>query len=207
MNRIFITQALAIPRRSYSTTNKATKADYYRLKAKLNHQKDPSVRAKEIEEAAAYNPFKASTTTVRPRRRKSPKTTSTDDKKPQSMTFDTRSNYGKNPDFDKVFGYSGNKNKSTKSSRRDVSYRENIRTICGVKVPQRPIEPDTCCMSGCVNCVWELFEDDMQEWKQITKEAVDRLVAQGDNVVEMWPKGFDPPPKELPDKCLLSLKR
>ena len=43
--------------------------------------------------------------------------------------------------------------------------------IAGVLVPPRPTEPDNCCMSGCVNCVWETYRDDMEEWVQKKAEA------------------------------------
>lgn len=36
--------------------------------------------------------------------------------------------------------------------------------IAGVLVPPRPEEPDNCCMSGCVNCVWDVYRDDLEEW-------------------------------------------
>lgn len=38
------------------------------------------------------------------------------------------------------------------------------KTINGVPIPPRPDEPDNCCMSGCVNCVWDAFRDEMEEW-------------------------------------------
>ncbi|VEU19817.1 DEKNAAC100139 [Brettanomyces naardenensis] len=103
------------------------------------------------------------------------------------------------PSFDQVFGGT---NKSTKSSRRDVSYREVNRMIAGVEVPKRPIEPDSCCMSGCVNCVWDLFSEDLEFWKLKTGQAKRALQLQGDNVKEKWPLGFDPPPDGLPDKYI-----
>lgn len=28
----------------------------------------------------------------------------------------------------------------------------------------RPQEPDNCCMSGCVNCVWEAYREEVEEW-------------------------------------------
>ena len=39
------------------------------------------------------------------------------------------------------------------------------RNVAGVLVPPRPEEPDNCCMSGCVNCVWDIYRDEMEEWE------------------------------------------
>lgn len=50
------------------------------------------------------------------------------------------------------------------------------RNIAGVMVPQRPEEPDNCCMSGCVNCVWDMYRDEMEEWAE--KSAQARLAIQ-----------------------------
>ncbi|POR32188.1 Uncharacterized protein TPAR_07625 [Tolypocladium paradoxum] len=51
--------------------------------------------------------------------------------------------------------------------------------IAGVLVPPRPEEPDNCCMSGCVNCVWDRFRDDMEEWSAKKNDAQTRLKAGG----------------------------
>jgi hypothetical protein len=45
------------------------------------------------------------------------------------------------------------------------------RTINGVPVPPRPAEPDNCCMSGCVHCVWDDYRDDVEEWAARVAEA------------------------------------
>ncbi|KAK2602025.1 hypothetical protein QQS21_004452 [Conoideocrella luteorostrata] len=49
--------------------------------------------------------------------------------------------------------------------------------MAGVLVPPQPEEPDNCCMSGCVNCVWDQYREDMEEWTAKKKEAQSRLKA------------------------------
>jgi hypothetical protein len=48
----------------------------------------------------------------------------------------------------------------------------------GILVPPKPEEPDNCCMSGCVNCVWDRYRDEMEEWVSLSLEAERRLQAQ-----------------------------
>jgi Oxidoreductase-like protein, N-terminal len=36
--------------------------------------------------------------------------------------------------------------------------------IAGRWVPPQPSEPDNCCMSGCVNCVWDVYREDLEDW-------------------------------------------
>ncbi|ONH68018.1 Oxidoreductase-like domain-containing protein 1 [Cyberlindnera fabianii] len=76
------------------------------------------------------------------------------------------------------------------SSRRDVG---KPRKIAGVLVPDRPKEPDNCCMSGCATCVWEQFNDDIRDWRRTRKEAANKL----NKTEELWPADFNPPLKEL----------
>ena len=49
--------------------------------------------------------------------------------------------------------------------------------IAGVLVPPQPEEPDNCCMSGCVNCVWDGYREEMEEWSAKKNEAQARLSA------------------------------
>lgn len=63
------------------------------------------------------------------------------------------------------------------------------KMIAGVPVPSKPIEPDNCCMSGCVNCVWEIFNDDIREWKRKRKLAAKNIR----NTEEIWPANWNPP--------------
>ena len=52
------------------------------------------------------------------------------------------------------------------------------RNIAGVLVPPKPEEPDNCCMSGCVNCVWDRFRDEIEEWAEKSTEARVKLQEQ-----------------------------
>ncbi|KEQ82401.1 hypothetical protein M438DRAFT_259913, partial [Aureobasidium pullulans EXF-150] len=38
------------------------------------------------------------------------------------------------------------------------------QNVAGVLVPPKPTEPDNCCMSGCVNCVWDIYREEFEEW-------------------------------------------
>ncbi|WDK22581.1 oxidoreductase-like protein [Colletotrichum graminicola] len=49
--------------------------------------------------------------------------------------------------------------------------RNKSTMIAGVLVPPRPEEPDNCCMSGCVNCVWERYREEMEDWSAANAEA------------------------------------
>ncbi|KAK9475784.1 oxidoreductase-like protein [Lipomyces japonicus] len=75
---------------------------------------------------------------------------------------------------------------------RQRQLESQYRTILGVKVPPRPIEPDNCCMSGCVNCVWEGFKDDVQDW-QVKKRAAINALVKADRL-DLWPADFGPAP-------------
>lgn len=103
------------------------------------------------------------------------------------------------PSFDAIFG--GPSKEATSSSRRDLSFRLHTRTIAGVKVPARPTEPGPrdCCMSGCINCVWELFNADLEDWKSKRAQAVVALKGQEG---ERWPSNWETPPKSLPSKYI-----
>ncbi|CRK13940.1 hypothetical protein BN1708_010993 [Verticillium longisporum] len=63
-------------------------------------------------------------------------------------------------------------------AERLAAARAKTVTIAGVLVPPRPVEPDNCCMSGCVNCVYDLFQEELEEWSAAKKEADARLAAQ-----------------------------
>ncbi len=34
----------------------------------------------------------------------------------------------------------------------------------GERGEERPAEPDNCCMGGCVNCVWDAYREEVEEW-------------------------------------------
>ncbi|KAF2645120.1 hypothetical protein P280DRAFT_444537 [Massarina eburnea CBS 473.64] len=74
---------------------------------------------------------------------------------------------------DQVFG---SREKSAKERR--AQWEAATQNIAGVMVPPRPTEPDNCCMSGCVNCVWDMYRDEMEEWAAKTTEARANMEAQ-----------------------------
>ncbi|RMZ84806.1 hypothetical protein DV737_g938, partial [Chaetothyriales sp. CBS 132003] len=48
---------------------------------------------------------------------------------------------------------------------------ETWHTVNGVPIPPRPQEPDNCCMSGCVDCVWDDYRVDVEQWATRLREA------------------------------------
>ncbi|KAF2761096.1 hypothetical protein EJ05DRAFT_535939 [Pseudovirgaria hyperparasitica] len=68
---------------------------------------------------------------------------------------------------------------------REDQLRRESTTIAGVIVPPRPSEPDNCCMSGCVNCVWDRYRDELEDWAAASAEARVKLQSQsGEQVTE-----------------------
>ncbi|KAK6332215.1 hypothetical protein TWF718_002740 [Orbilia javanica] len=54
---------------------------------------------------------------------------------------------------------------------RTSNSNDRAQIIAGVSVPPKPKEPDNCCMSGCVNCVWDVFREDLEEWAAANTRA------------------------------------
>ncbi|KAI0204454.1 oxidoreductase-like protein [Astrocystis sublimbata] len=56
--------------------------------------------------------------------------------------------------------------------------RDRSVRVAGVLVPPRPEEPDHCCMSGCVNCVWDQYRDELEDWAAKKASADEALASQ-----------------------------
>ncbi|KAF8427923.1 oxidoreductase-like protein, partial [Tirmania nivea] len=46
------------------------------------------------------------------------------------------------------------------SSEKPSSSKGTV--VAGIEIPPKPEEPDNCCMSGCVNCVWDLYRESLE---------------------------------------------
>ncbi|KAG0163992.1 hypothetical protein DFQ28_011098 [Apophysomyces sp. BC1034] len=55
-----------------------------------------------------------------------------------------------------------------------------------IKLPEKPEAPDNCCMSGCVHCVWDLYQEEMEEYQ-----------AQKTALRQRFEKAGQPVPKQL----------
>ncbi|KAK3503804.1 oxidoreductase-like protein [Neurospora crassa] len=74
--------------------------------------------------------------------------------------------------------FSASLTSEARRAERLASIRSQSKLIAGVLVPPRPEEPENCCMSGCINCVWDMYRDEMEAWATATAEAEQRLAAQ-----------------------------
>ncbi|KFY75622.1 hypothetical protein V499_04424 [Pseudogymnoascus sp. VKM F-103] len=61
-------------------------------------------------------------------------------------------------------------------AERRAELASKSELVAGVLVPPKPEEPDNCCMSGCVNCVWDQFGEEVEEWAA-AKARAERAVA------------------------------
>lgn len=92
--------------------------------------------------------------------------------------------------FRTVFGTRG-----ANAAERQKQIEAASQTIAGVTVPPRPEEPENCCMSGCVNCVWDQYRDEMEEWALKSAEARTKMAAErrAGKTTGMMAKGVDMP--------------
>ena len=63
-------------------------------------------------------------------------------------------------------------------AERRAEITKASQNVAGILVPPRPDEPDNCCMSGCVNCVWDRYGDEMEEWAEQSAKARTRIQEQ-----------------------------
>lgn len=60
------------------------------------------------------------------------------------------------------------KNKGGHSSQQKVIFGSRLAGPAAREkeewAQERPPEPDNCCMSGCVNCVWDAYREEVEEW-------------------------------------------
>lgn len=88
-----------------------------------------------------------------------------------------------------VFGQLGSR------QDRRLEALKRAHTIAGIKLSPRPDEPNNCCMSGCVDCVWELYKDELTEWKAKRQEIKRKLMFERADLE--WPVTLlGPEPKE-----------
>ncbi|KAE8826892.1 hypothetical protein PTNB73_07886 [Pyrenophora teres f. teres] len=67
---------------------------------------------------------------------------------------------------------------TTALEERKQEIMKSSQNVAGILVPPRPEEPDNCCMSGCVNCVWDMYRDEMEEWAEKSAQARAAMQAQ-----------------------------
>ncbi|AGO14069.1 AaceriAGR214Cp [[Ashbya] aceris (nom. inval.)] len=109
------------------------------------------------------------------------------------MTFEGNASEIQGTDEERMAGLFGGRIRGEPPRSTSRMLVGETRVIAGVAVPSRPVEPDNCCMSGCVNCVWTLYNEDLRQWKQQRKLAAKAIRGTG----LQWPADFDPPLRDL----------
>mmetsp|Transcript_31273 Transcript_31273/g.56767 ORF Transcript_31273/g.56767 Transcript_31273/m.56767 type:complete len:106 (+) Transcript_31273:51-368(+) len=61
--------------------------------------------------------------------------------------------------------------KNGHSNRHYINLQQ--RLLCTKpEIPPKPVEPDpeSCCQNGCTTCVWELYSQEMEKWREIVEK-------------------------------------
>lgn len=58
-------------------------------------------------------------------------------------------------------------------------------TIAGLKLLPRPQEPNNCCMSGCIDCVWEGYKEELSDWQSQRNKIKKKLLTERTDL--KWP--------------------
>ncbi|KAI1323111.1 oxidoreductase-like protein [Xylariaceae sp. FL0255] len=87
-------------------------------------------------------------------------------------------------------------------SLQNNSLQNKSKMVAGVLVPPRPEEPLNCCMSGCVDCVWERYRDEMEGWAAANARAERALGEQSEPQQSSPVKTGAPVPPPLSDMSM-----
>ena len=100
---------------------------------------------------------------------------------PTSTTLPTFAQSGDATKEDRARLLFGNMHTTNSSRYTSTSPSSTWRTIHGVPIPPRPTEPDNCCMSGCMHCVWDDYRDDIELWATRVTEAQAKVHTRSNN--------------------------
>ncbi|OBZ85172.1 hypothetical protein A0J61_06772 [Choanephora cucurbitarum] len=80
-----------------------------------------------------------------------------------------------------------------------VASQSNVVYLKGkqIQLPQKPASPDNCCMSGCVHCVWDLYQEDMEEYNEKKREIRDQFKEAGEPLPPELQKRQDDQAEEM----------
>ncbi|KAL1881489.1 hypothetical protein VTK73DRAFT_3551 [Phialemonium thermophilum] len=131
-------------------------------------------------EAPSTTPQKEESQTPQARRRKSktPKDDSAKAATPPPTPTPSAADGDKSPQAQARIIFGSRLLGPAERAERLEAIRKRSQLIAGVLVPPKPEEPDNCCMSGCVNCVWDRYRDELEAWAAANREAERRLRAQ-----------------------------
>ncbi|KAK4688865.1 hypothetical protein P7C73_g1248, partial [Tremellales sp. Uapishka_1] len=78
---------------------------------------------------------------------------------------------------------------SSASSPLAPAERRDTLIVQGVSIPPKPRPPkeEECCMSGCINCVYTVYSEEMEEYNASIKLAQEALLSVGKKRT-LWPE-------------------
>ncbi|KAL0077775.1 oxidoreductase-like protein [Phycomyces blakesleeanus] len=67
----------------------------------------------------------------------------------------------------------GDATQSTVSATQERKPPKEVVLLKGepIPLPDKPEAPENCCMSGCAHCVWDMYQEDMEDF-QAKREAI-----------------------------------
>ena len=51
-----------------------------------------------------------------------------------------------------------------------------------IELPEKPESPENCCMSGCAHCVWDMYQEDIEDYAMRRKDIKKKFLDAGESL-------------------------